>query len=150
MKVTKIDLENSHPISEEIYNQKITTFTDEFKDMINNLNSADNNPRQIKRVLLNKSKKKVTIQRLKNLINQIAPKETDDAAHEALEEFLGGLEEDGGDITWRNDPDETMKVLFITSRKMKSAFRACDPPLVQLDTSFEFVSIEIVHWKISE
>ena len=31
-----------------------------------------------------------------------------------------------------------MKALFITSQKMKSAFRAANPTLIQLDTSFEF------------
>ena len=31
-----------------------------------------------------------------------------------------------------------MKALFITSQKMKSAFRSCNPTLIQLDTSFEF------------
>ena len=138
LKVTQLDLEHSHPISEEIYNQKNTILTDEQKEMIKNLVSANASAKQVKRVLMNKAKKRVTLQKVRNIIRKVAPPETDEVAQKALQEFLVGLEDEGGDISWKNDPDGTLKVLFITSSKMKSVFRACNPPLVQLDTSFEF------------
>lgn len=138
VRVTQVDLEHSHPISEEIYNQKNAVITEEQQDMIKNLVSANASAKQVKRVLLEKSKKKITLQKVRNIIRKIAPPETDDQAHKALEEFLVGVEDDGGEISWKNDPDGTLKVLFITSSKMKSVFRACNPPLIQLDTSFEF------------
>ena len=83
-------------------------------------------------------KKKVTIKRLKNLIQKISPPETDDNARETLEKFLESTELEGGEIEWRNDKNDEMQALFITSHKMKAAFRAANPTLIQLDTSFEF------------
>ena len=109
LKVTQINLEHSQPVSKEIYKQKNTNYSEEEKEMVKNLNSANASARQIKRVLLDKAKKSVTIQNLKNLISQIAPNETDEEAHNALEEFLESLEHEGGDITWKEDPDGTMK-----------------------------------------
>ena len=85
---------------------------------------------------MKKVTKKVTIQKLKNLINKLSPAnpETD----EKLAQFLESTENDGGIIEWLTDDDGTMKSLFITSSKMKSAFRSSNPTLIQLDTSFEF------------
>ena len=55
-----------------------------------------------------------------------------------FEKFLDNTKIDVGDVEWIDDKDGKMRALFITSRKMKSAFRACNPTLIQLDTSFEF------------
>ena len=66
--------------------------------MITTLKAANAKPSQIKRVLLEKTKKKVTIKRLKNLIQKISPPETDDDARETLEKFLESTELEGGEI----------------------------------------------------
>ena len=135
-KVTKADLEHNHPITKEFYESQNVNITDAEKDLITTLQAANAKPSQIKRVLYEKSHKKVTIQKLKNLINKLSPAnpETD----EKLVNFLESTENDGGIIEWLTDDDGTMKSLFITSSKMKSAFRSSNPTLIQLDTSFEF------------
>ena len=72
------------------------------------------------------------------MIRKISPEESADSSREAFEKFLDNTEIDGGNVEWIDDKDGKMRALFITSRKMKSAFRACNPTLIQLDTSFEF------------
>ena len=80
----------------------------------------------------------MTIQKLKNLLQKISPKETVEDMKEEFETFMDNIEEGGGVIDWIDDSDGRMKALFITSCKMKAAFRSCNPPLIQMDTSFNF------------
>ena len=88
-------------------------------------------------------KKRVTVQKIKNIVTKISPPENDAESQKAFEDFLCGIEEDGGVIEWDLDPDQTVKSLFITSYKMKSAFRNTNPPVVQLDTSFNFEKAQL-------
>ena len=85
-------------------------------------------------MLLDKSQKRVTIQKL---VKKISSPENEEQL-EAFEKFLESTEIDGGEIEWINDLEDKMKALFITSRRMKSAFRSANPTVIQLDTSFEF------------
>ena len=83
--------------------------------------------------LLERSHKKVTIQRLKNLIRKLSPVNTN--TEDEFVEFLESTENSGGVIEWLDDEDGSMKSLFITSSKMKSAFRSSNPTLKRHDTS---------------
>ena len=136
LRITSVDLNHNHCISKEVFEKENVNFTEEEKELIKTLKDANARPSQIKRVLLERSKKTVTIKRLWNLLQKISPKESDEENHEALEKFLCDTEIDGGMIQWIDDKDGKAKALFITSRKMMSAFRASNPNLVQLDTSF--------------
>ena len=139
VKTTNVDLEHNHPISKDLYESENIHYSTEERDLIGTLHAANAKPSQIKRVLLDRCKKKVTIQSLKNLFSKITPGETEDELHERLQNFLSDTEMNGGVIEWlNNEKDGKMKALFITSQSMKAAFRACDPPLVQLDVSFGF------------
>ena len=138
VKVTAVDLSHNHSTSKEIFEAENVNFTEDEKELIGTLKAANAKPSQIKRVLLERSKKNVTIQSLKNLVRKISPVETDESSREVFEKFLENTEIEGGEVEWIDDKDGKMKALFITSRKMKSAFRSSNPTLIQLDTSFEF------------
>ena len=138
LKVTAVEMDHNHIISKDIYESENIQFTSEERDLVAKLNAGNCQTSQIRRVLLEKSQKNITIQRLKNLVAQICPPEEDDQLNDDFEKFLDNTEVEGGDVEWIEDKDKTMKALFITSQKMKSAFRAANPTLMQLDTSFEF------------
>ena len=121
--VTKLELTHNHSTTREMYESENVNFTEEEKELILTLKAANAKPSQIKRVLLERSKKRVTIQRLKNLIQKISPKESDEQSRETFEECLETIEGDGGIVEWIDDKDGKMKALFITSQKMKSAFQ---------------------------
>ena len=138
VKVTKINLDHSHTVAQEIYENQHVILTEEEQDLIKKLKEAKVKDSQVQRVLLERSKKKVTIQKLKNLIQKISPNEDLEDSKKQFETFLENIEDDGGVIEWLDDKDGKMKALFISSCKMKAAFRSCNPPLIQTDTSFEF------------
>ena len=138
VRVTAVDLEHNHSTSKEIFESENVNFTEDEKDLITTLKAVNAKPSQIKAVILDRSKKNVTIQRLKNLVRKMSPVEDEDISREAFEIFLKSTEIEGGEIEWIDDKDGKMCSLFITSHKMKSAFRSANPTLIQLDTSFEF------------
>ena len=138
LRLSSFDLNHNHSTTKEVFESENVHFSKDEVELITTLKAANAKPSQIKRVLLEKTKKKVTIKRLKNLIQKISPPENDENARETLEKFLESTELEGGEIEWRNDKNDEMQALFITSQKMKAAFRAANPTLIQLDTSFEF------------
>ena len=146
VKVTQLTLEHSHPICKEIFENQNVVFTDEEKDLIATLKAANAKNSQIQRVLFERSKKKVSVIKLKNLIQRIMPAEGPEETKKAFGAFLENIERDGGVVEWIDDVDKRMKAMFITSSKMKAAFRACNPPLIQTDTSFE---IEKARYKLA-
>ena len=93
-------------------------------------------PSQIKRVLVEKYNKELTIQKLKNILNNL-PKTDNQEGDVDFEEFFTNVEEEGGFVDWEEDPDGTLKCMAFASSKMKEALRTSDPPLIQLDTTFE-------------
>ena len=133
VKVTAVDLEHNHSTSKEIFESENVNFTEDEKDLITTLKAVNAKPSQIKAVLLERSKKNVTIQRLKNLVRKMSPVEDEDISREAFEKFLESTEIEGGEIEWIDDKDGKMCSLFITSHKMKSAFRSSKPTLIQFD-----------------
>ena len=100
-----------------------------------NLRQANAKPSQIKRVLKEKFQKEVTLQKLKNLMRKIPA--DDDYGHIDFEEYFTTLEVDGGLVDWLDDPDGSVRCMTFVSPKMLKAFQTSDPPLIQLDTTFE-------------
>ena len=134
---TKLSTEHhGHVISEDLYNRLNVNITEEETELIKTLAGANARPSQIKKLMLEKSKKRVTVQKIRNIAAKILPPENDEECQKAFEQFLVDIENDGGIVEWELDPDETVKCLFITSKKMKSAFRNTNPPVIQMDTSF--------------
>ena len=122
LNVTSVNLDHNHDTSKQIFESEHVNFTDEEKELIITLKAANTKPSQITKVLWERSKKRVTIQKLKNLIRKISPHSNEDIDHDTLEKFLEDTEIKGGEIYWMDDKDGKMKALFISSKKMKSAF----------------------------
>ena len=55
------------------------------------------------------------------------------------------MEGEGGKVEWCDDPDGKVRCIALYSSKMKNAYYSSDPPLVQLDTTFE---IEAARYKL--
>ena len=137
VRVTQVNLQhNNHEVNQVVYNQANVNLTEGEEDLVKILKDANTTPSRIQKVLLQNSNKRVHIQKLKNLVAKIAPVESEDDTRRKFEDFLDDTSTDGGIIEWETDPDGTVKTMFITSSKMKSAFRNNNPPVVQLDTTF--------------
>ena len=146
VKITQMNLEHSHPICKEIFENQNVVFTDEEKDLIATLKAANAKNSQIQRVLFERTKKKVSVIKFKNLIQRIMPAEGPEETKKAFGAFLENIESEGGVVDWIDDDDARMKAMFITSSKMKATFRACNPPLIQTDTSF---NVEKARYKLA-
>ena len=139
LSITSLILDhNGHMVNEDIYNRENVHITDEEQELIKTLAGANTKPSQMKRILQEKFNKRVKIKKIQNLITKILPPENPEEAKKAFESFLCEVEKKGGNVEWEIDPDQTIKTMFITSSRMKSAFRNTNPPVVQLDTSFNF------------
>ena len=135
-KCTRLDNIHNHPVSEQFYKFDNVTLTEEEIDLCANLRSGNCKPSQIKRILLEKFHKEITIQKLKNVLRNKVP--SDDPEDDVnFEEFFEGIENEGGEVDWEEDPDGTVRCMTFASNKMKNAFRSSGVPLVQLDTTFE-------------
>ena len=68
IKLTSLHLEhNGHVINEDVYNLHNTNLTDEELNCIKSLKEVNCNPSQIQQALLENSKKRVTVQKIKNI-----------------------------------------------------------------------------------
>ena len=88
LKVTLVDVKHNHSTSKEIYDSQNINIAKEEEELILTLKAANAKPSQIKKVLFEKSQKRVTIQKLKNLEKKISPPENEEQSREAFEKFL--------------------------------------------------------------
>ena len=109
------------------------------------LKQGNAKPSQIKRVLLDKFKKKVSVQKIKNTIAQMFPDDSHGQGDQ-LVKYLDQTVEEGGIVEYLNNEDGDMKAMFFTSGKMMSAFRFQNTNVIQMDTSFE---IENARYKLA-
>ena len=137
LKVTQVSLEHNHRVDKISYDLQKTNLSTEDLKMVKDLAGAQLKPSKIKRVLKQKSKV-VTHKKLKNLIDKLATNDSEKSEEESFEEFLTNIESDGSIIEYEDDPDGTVKSFFITRNRMKEVFKSSNPPVVQLDTSFDF------------
>ena len=142
LKCTKIDNEHNHAVSEKLYKHDKTALTEEEIALSTNLKNGNCKPSQIRRILLQKYQKEISIQKLKNVLAKTSEEEGDGVD---FAEFFEELESKGGDINWEEDPDGTIRCITFSSIKMKNAFKSSDTPLVQLDTTF---SVEKARYKV--
>ena len=63
-----------------------------------------------------------------------------------IEVFLQKIDEDGGQIELETDQSGEIKSLFISSKIMRDAFSSTNPPLIQVDTSF---NVDKARYKIA-
>lgn len=144
IKVTKVSFEhNNHAINERTYNVRNTSLNSEEESLVRNLTNANAKTSQIKRILSNRFQKQFTTQRLKNIIKGISEADNED---NSLAEYLTKVEEEGGQVHWSNDSSGQVNVIFLSSSKMLSAMRSSNPPLIQVDTSFD---IDKARYKIA-
>ena len=134
-------VEHNHPVSEHIYNSEHASLTEDEVNLCATLRSGNCKPSQIKRVILERFTKTITIQKLKNILSQVP----DGLDKVDPEEFFEKFEGEGGEVDWELDPDGTVKCIALSSKKMMNAFKSSDPPLIQLDTTFE---IEAARYKV--
>ena len=97
------------------------------------MNDANVPPSQIRRVLKEKCSEVVSVRKIKNLLNKLAPSQCVDK--EMFEPFLQGIEEKGGRVDWQSDLDGSIKSFFVVTNTMKSALLSSNPMVIQLDTS---------------
>ena len=119
-------------------------FHDEDEAFVLTLNSATARPSQIKRVLKEQRGKNFTTKKIQNLIRKLAP--TDAEENVSFEDFLQKLEDEGGTVEWKCDPDETVSALFIATKSQKSSVISSQPAVIQLDTSF---GVDQAHYKLT-
>ena len=138
LKVTQSNLDHeNHIIDENVYKYNNIQVSQEEEDLIKVLAEANTKPSRIQKVILKRHKKKIGLKKLRNLVGKIVPKD-DDVSRQDFEKYLDGVDNDGGVVEWDTDADGSINALFITTYKMKAAFENSDPPVIQLDTSFNF------------
>ena len=102
---TKINNEHTHPVSQAIFDHDNVELTQTELDLCANLKNGNCKPSQIKKVLLEKFNKDITIQKLKNAMKKI-PDNPDDEID--FEDFFTNFEMEGGEVDWLNDPDQSV------------------------------------------
>ena len=60
-------------MNEDVYKRLNVNITDKERELVKTLAGGNAKPSQIKKILLEKSKKRVTIQKVKNLVAKIKP-----------------------------------------------------------------------------
>ena len=118
LKVTKSVLCHNHECSKIDYERNNAVFDDEDEAFVLTLNSATARHSQIKRVLKEQQGKSFTTKKIQNLIRKLAP--TDAEENVSFEDFLQNIENDGGTVEWKCDPDETVSALFIATKSQMS------------------------------
>ena len=78
LKCTKIENQLDHPVSKQIYKYGNAVLTEEEILMSSNLKNGNSKPSQIKRILLEKFNKQITIQKLKNALAKTSTDDKED------------------------------------------------------------------------
>ena len=135
-KVTKLILEHAnHVVYETVHRFNNENLNDEDIDLIRTLKEANTKTSQIKRMLCTRTNKRMSTQRVKNLIAKLVT-ETSTPHADALEECLESLDADGGTVKFTYDGEGCVDSLFISSAQMKRKFVKNNPFCIQMDTTF--------------
>ena len=103
--------------------------------MLRTLREANTKTSQIKRMLCSRTNKRLSTQRVRNLISKLMTNESTPHS-DALEECLESLDSDGGTVKFTYDGDGCVDSLFISSAEMKRKFVQHNPFSIQMDTTF--------------
>ena len=141
IKITMLQTNHNHETSNFIYERENVELDEDDVELIVTLKEGNAKASQIARVLKQRQKKIISTQKVRNLIRKAIPNQNEENK-EKLQTFLEKVDEEGGTIKTKEDPDETLNSIFITTVNMKKTYIATDAPLVQIDTSFSFESSE--------
>ena len=131
VKITQVNLAHSHAPNLSA----TSTLTPDEEHLVTNLRSANAQTSQIKRVLSEKYQKTFTTQKLRNLMSKLKPPGASDDT--TLETFLLQIDDEGGKIEYDTCANGDIKTLFVASKTMIDSFSSSDPPLIQVDLSFD-------------
>ena len=137
--MTSFSNEHNHPRTKELFKRQNVEIDKDDENLIETLLMGNCNPTQIKKVLKDKHKKELTIGKLRYKIGQLVGNQTEENK-DKLESFLEDLEEDGGQVKVKHDPDGSVSVISVMSSTMRKAYIGTDPTVIQVDTSFNFES----------
>ena len=123
-----MNLTHNHTINQAVHDA--SSLSQEEESLVTTLRSANAQISQIKRVLSEKFQKNFTTQKLRNMMNKLKT-----IASSNYETFFEKIEDEGGEIDYELSGE--INTLFIASKTMVNAFTSTDPPLMQIDTSFD-------------
>ncbi|KAE9541810.1 hypothetical protein AGLY_003801 [Aphis glycines] len=111
VKITGVSLEHNHEISKTAFGTTSLELKLEQKDMLTELSDANCKVSQISRVFQSKFDKQLSSQKIRNLLQKLVPKSSDESE---LQMFLEGIEEARGDEISKLDVDGNVSVLCIS------------------------------------
>lgn len=135
VKVTQLDLEHTnHVVDETTHRFNNDSLDEEESDLVRTLKDANTKTSQIKRMLCSRANKRMSTQRVKNLITKLI---TESSTHaDALQECLDSIDSTGGTVKYTYDAEGCVDSLFISSAEMKKKFVEHNPFSIQMDTTF--------------
>ena len=122
----------NHACSDSIYQQDTTKVDDRARAIIKQMLDGNSKINNI-RMALAAQGIKLSRNQVRYEVRQILGAPMDE---EKLAELLRVVEEEGGDVKILRFPDGMVRVLSITTAKMKKAYLGADPTVVQIDTTF--------------
>lgn len=126
--------EHNHLISKAAYDEYTVQLNEKEKEVVADLRDANCKVSQICRVLHSKFDKKLSTQKVRNILQKLNSGNDDNTLQ--LQNFLEEVEEEGGTVNVEYDSDGNVSSLFLTSVSMKAAYLQSACTLVQIDTSF--------------
>jgi len=130
IKITSTTIEHNHRKSRTAFGTTKIKLTGEPKDVLIDLHDANCKISQISRVFQSKFDKKLSTQKIRNLLQKLVSKSSNESE---LQMFLKGIEEAGGDVVSKLDDDGNVSVLCISSNIMKKSFEGSCSTVVQND-----------------
>ena len=113
LRVSQLNLDHiNHIVSETVHRFNNDSLNDEEIDLVRTLKEANTKTSQIKRMLCTRTNKRMSTQRVKNLISKLIPESPNYA--DALEECLESLDSDGGTVKFTYDGEGCVDSLFVS------------------------------------
>ena len=135
--VTSLILEHSgHPVTKaNFYNHQVgRKLETEDKEYVKELLKARANPKNIANVLTQRKGASYNAQDVRNIIARI---NVDEEAVASVEESLGELVDNGGEVRYKKqDNTDNVEVIWVQTRDMRSQLSKSSPRLFECDTTF--------------
>ena len=135
--VTSLILEHSgHPVTKaNFYNHQVARKLEtEDKVYVKELLKARANPKNIANVLTQRKAASYNAQDVRNIIARI---NVDEEAVASVEESLGELVDDGGEVRYKKqDNTDNVEVIWVQTKDMRSQLSKSSPRLFECDTTF--------------
>lgn len=126
----------NHPVSDAIYHQDKDKIGVDQEELIETLMTSCSRAGQIKKSLYEKDGLVLTVDQVRYKMKQLAGPNRD---QEMLNQLLKQVKEEGGSVHVMPDPDTgDVRVLTVTTAKMRAGYRGSNPGVVNIDTTFNF------------